>query len=189
MPPQIGDFISRRVYKGKLQSYSRHPIKSGTTACHFVDIRGTDQQSSGTSRINLQEVEAVTLIAKHLENNDTPYKIVTPYEAQRNKIERALDAKGLDWHDKCFNVDTFQGKEDHVIVISVVRTRELGFLTSLQRTNVMLTRCQRGMYIVSSRAFLEGRGANSLVGMMAAELGERPGAWLSQRDLEKGKFQ
>jgi hypothetical protein len=52
----------------------------------------------------------------------------------------------------------------------------------------MLTRCQRAMYIVSSRAFLEGKGADSLVGKMAAELGERPGAWLTYEDLEDGKF-
>ena len=84
---------------------------------------------------------------------------------------------------------TQTGNEDHVIIISVVRTRDPGFLTSLRRTNVMLTRCQRGMYIVSSKAFLQGSGANSLVGMMAAELGKRPGAWLTRKDIEGGKFE
>jgi hypothetical protein len=53
----------------------------------------------------------------------------------------------------------------------------------------MLTRCQRRMYIVSSRAFLEGKGANTLVGQMATELGNRPGAWLTHKDLEDGKFE
>jgi superfamily I DNA and/or RNA helicase len=81
------------------------------------------------------------------------------------------------------------GNEDHVIIISVVRTKALGFLASKRRTNVMLTRCQRGMYIVSNRTFLEGKGAKSLVGKMAAELGEQPGAWLTYKDLENGKFE
>jgi superfamily I DNA and/or RNA helicase len=80
------------------------------------------------------------------------------------------------------------GNEAHVIIISVVRSKGLGFLANTRRTNVMLTRCQRAMYIVSSRAFLEGKGADSLVGKMAAELGERPGAWLTYEDLEDGKF-
>lgn len=62
-------------------------------------------------------------------------------------------------------------------------------MTNWRRTNVMLTRCKRRMYIVSSRAFLEGKGADSLVGKMAAELGKRPGAWLTQKDLEEGKFE
>jgi len=81
------------------------------------------------------------------------------------------------------------GNEDHVIIISVVRSKGLGFLTSTRRTNVMLSRCQRRMYVVSSRAFLEGKGSNSLVGKMAAELGSRPGAWLTQKDLEDGKIE
>jgi len=45
------------------------------------------------------------------------------------------------------------------------------------------------MYIVSSRAFLGGKGADSLVSKMAAELGQRPGAWLTYKDLEDGKFE
>lgn len=76
-----------------------------------------------------------------------------------------------------------------MIIISIVRSKALGFLASMRRTNVMLSRCQRAMYIVSSRAFLEGRGADSLVGKMAAELGKRPGAWLTYEDLEDGKFE
>ena len=64
----------------------------------------------------------------------------------------------------------------------MVRSREMGFLDSKRRMNVMLTRCKHVMYIVSSRAFLKGKGASSLVGKMAAELGERPGAWLTYKD-------
>ena len=68
------------------------------------------------------------------------------------------------------------GNEDNIIVISLIRSKTLGFLTSTRRANVMLTRCQPGVYIVSSKAFLEGKGADSLVGKMAAELGKQPGA-------------
>ena len=87
------------------------------------------------------------------------------------------------------NFYTETGNEDDIIVISLVRSKTLGFLTSTRRTNVMLTRCQRGMYIVSSKAFLEGKGADSLVGKMAAELGKRPGAWLTHKDLRDGRFE
>ncbi|KAH9058402.1 P-loop containing nucleoside triphosphate hydrolase protein [Lactarius vividus] len=187
MPPQIGDFISQRVYDGGLQSNSRHPTKSRTTACHFVDINGSDS-ASGTSRINRQEVKAVTLIAERLQEKGISYRIITPYDAQRSALEQALKDNELIWENKCFNVDSFQGNEDHYIVVSLVRTKELGFLSNLRRTNVMLTRCQRGMYIVSSKAFLQERGASSLVGQMAAELGNLPGAWLTQKDIERGKI-
>jgi hypothetical protein len=45
------------------------------------------------------------------------------------------------------------------------------------------------MYNMSSVAFLEGEGADSLVGKMAADLGKRPGAWLTHEVLEDGKFE
>ena len=75
------------------------------------------------------------------------------------------------------------GNEDDYIIISTVRSYELGFLASLRRTNVMLTRCKRGMFICSSRAYLEGDGAQSLVGELAAEFGEK--AWVDVEDLEE----
>lgn len=54
-------------------------------------------------------------------------------------------------------------------------------MRNLRRTNVMLTRCKRGMFICSSRAFLEKGGAKSLVGKMAAEFGEK--GWVDVKDL------
>jgi superfamily I DNA and/or RNA helicase len=109
---------------------------------------------------------------------------------------------GLNWQDKCFNVDTFQGhilifslfvqinsfcvligNEDDYIIISTVRSSELGFLKNLRRTNVMLTRCKRGMFICSSRKYLEGDGALSLMGELAIEFGER--GWVDVKDLEE----
>ncbi|KAI0264466.1 hypothetical protein BC834DRAFT_970791 [Gloeopeniophorella convolvens] len=76
-----------------------------------------------------------------------------------------------------------------VSCLSSDSTKAPGLLSSVRRTNVMLTRCQRGMYILSSRAFLAGNSADSLVGKMAAELGTRPGAWLTRADLEAAKFE
>ena len=79
------------------------------------------------------------------------------------------------------------GNEDDYIIISVVRSKELGFLKDLRRTNVMLTRCKKGMFICSSWKFLvEGKGAHSLVGIMAAKCGDD--AWLSMDDIEAGNF-
>jgi regulator of nonsense transcripts 1 len=190
MPPQIGDFISEQVYDGDLLSHSGHVVPSSAIACRFVDVNGSEQlDQDGKSLLNRKEVKAITRLAHHLQEENKSFRIITPYDAQRGALEEALRDEDLNWEDKCFNVDSFQGNEDHVIIISVVRSKALGFLSSMRRTNVMLTRCQRAMYIVSSRAFLEGKGADSLVGRMAAELGNRPGAWLTHEDLEAGKFE
>lgn len=37
------------------------------------------------------------------------FRIITPYDAQRTLIEGELKKAELEWGDKCFNVDSFQG--------------------------------------------------------------------------------
>lgn len=79
------------------------------------------------------------------------------------------------------------GNEADNIIISLVRSKDLGFLKDLRRTNVMLSRCKKAMFICSSWEFLiGGKGAQSLVGEMAAACGDD--AWLSMEDIEDGNF-
>jgi hypothetical protein len=49
MPPQIGDFVSKAVYDGKLLSNPLHPVKNSVTACHFVDVAEGKEEFQGTS--------------------------------------------------------------------------------------------------------------------------------------------
>ena len=78
----------------------------------------------------------------------------------------------MEWEDRCFNVDSFQGKakpphmmhlsfnmlwlgnEADNIIISLVRSGGLGFLDNERRMNVMLSRCRESMLICSSRRYL-----------------------------------
>ncbi|KAI0359865.1 hypothetical protein OH77DRAFT_1365274, partial [Trametes cingulata] len=100
------------------------------------------------------------------------YAIISPYDAQRNFMEKELKESGLVWEDKCFNIDSYQGNEKDFIIVSLVRSRGLGFLEDYRRTNVMLTRCKRGMYIVTSWGFVWDKAAHTLVGRMAAAWGD-----------------
>jgi len=58
---------------------------------------------------NQKEIEAIVLLAKHLQDENVSYRIITPYDAQRGALEQALKEEDLNWKDKCFNVDSFQG--------------------------------------------------------------------------------
>jgi regulator of nonsense transcripts 1 len=183
MPPQIGDFISHAVYDNKLLSNPEHPITSKTIACYLIDVCEGTEKRDGTSFKNLAECDAVLQIAEHLQNKSQSYRIITPYDPQTKAIEEGMKEKQLNWEDKCFNVDSFQGNEDDYIIISTVRSKELGFLRNKRRTNVMLSRCKRGMFICTNRAFLEGAAATSLVGELAAEFSKR--GWVERKDLEE----
>lgn len=57
------------------------------------------------------EVEAshILHLARKLEEQDRNYRIITGYEGQRSHIENLMKEEGLEWGDKCFNIDSFQG--------------------------------------------------------------------------------
>ncbi|KAI0628444.1 AAA domain-containing protein, partial [Trametes polyzona] len=94
--------------------------------------------------------------------------IITPYEGQRGLITRLLKAANLP-ADSVYNVDSFQGHEAPYVIVSTVRTDDPGFLVSPNRMNVMLSRCQRGMVLVTQRAFVHGRGADTLFAKLIRE--------------------
>ncbi|KAK0479978.1 AAA domain-containing protein [Armillaria novae-zelandiae] len=188
MPPQLGDFISQAVYESKLRSNPLHPIKNDIIACHFVDvINGREKSGGSTSFINDAEAAVAIQLANHLQEREMDYRIITPYDGQTNKIlDDMKKTDGLKWEDKCFNVDSFQGNEEDYIVISLVRSHSIGFLKNLRRINVMLTRCKKGMYILTSHKFMDGAGAESLAGELAEHVGKE--AWLTVEDVKQGKI-
>lgn len=124
MPVLIGNFISKAVYNSQLQSY--HKITN--SACFFVDVSDSAEKGNGTSwevskftsilhvlilkniLQNIAERRAVCKIAASFQEEEEEFRIITPYDAQRTALESDLKEAGLDWHNKCFNVDSFQGK-------------------------------------------------------------------------------
>ncbi|KZT63465.1 hypothetical protein DAEQUDRAFT_680352 [Daedalea quercina L-15889] len=184
MPKPIGWFISKHVYDGRLKTIHN---ESSRRSCVLVDISHGQESRSGNSWVigNAREVDAAVVVARKLYSEGKKYRIITPYDAQRNLLERRLEDATLPWEDKCFNVDSFQGNEDDYIIISVVRSDKIGFLTNSRRTNVMLSRCKRGMIICTNRAFLEGKAKSSLMGKLAKEWAD---GWISWRDILQGKF-
>jgi superfamily I DNA and/or RNA helicase len=55
-----------------------------------------------------------------------------------------------------------------------------------RRMNVMLTRCKKGMMILTSRSFIEGKASPSLVGRLAKTLGAQ--GWLDLGTVQRGDF-
>ncbi|KAL7279197.1 hypothetical protein ACG7TL_007037 [Trametes sanguinea] len=172
MPPLIGDAVSEAVYDSQLRSNPDHPVPYETPSCWFVHVEDSGERKHGTSLHNPNERAVVLKIAKQLQEDGKNYAIITPYDSQRSFLEEEMKKEGLIWQEKCFNVDSFQGNEKDFIIVSLVRSNGLGFLADYRRTNVMLTRCKRGMYIVTSWQFVCEKASSTLVGRMAAAWGD-----------------
>ncbi|TCD70196.1 hypothetical protein EIP91_004376 [Steccherinum ochraceum] len=184
MPEPIGDFISRKVYGGRLST--QHDIKN-RNCLKFIDVGG-QEASEGTSFQNTKEVDAVIHVVRKFVKEEKSFRVITPYDAQRALLEKSLRSQGLPWQDKCFCVDSFQGNEDDHIIISVVRTAKTGFLRNIRRSNVMLSRCRKSMTICTKRSYLSSsQTKDTLLGELAAEFG--PSAWMSWGDLLNERWQ
>ncbi|KAM0756438.1 P-loop containing nucleoside triphosphate hydrolase protein [Meredithblackwellia eburnea MCA 4105] len=185
MPSLVGDFISKHVYNKKL--LSAVSVSKDTNCVRFVDVCSGCEEKEGHSTLNRAEVEVVVeLVRSHY--GDTNFSVLTPYDAQREEIERSLKQNGLPWEDRVFNVDSFQGQEDDIIIVSIVKTSKLGFLNELRRSNVMLTRLKRAMVVVTNRGFLTSVARQTLVGQMAAELtkGNPNSDWITELSILRG---
>jgi hypothetical protein len=62
MPPEIGDFISKSVYDGKLLSDDLHPIQpGGPPACRFIDVHGMESRGKGSDSIQVYVISSINL--------------------------------------------------------------------------------------------------------------------------------
>ena len=201
MPTVIGNFISNHVYDSDLRT--QHAINT-PTCCRFVDVRNGEEIQKGVSWTvctspskyssashaenvptiqNEGEVKAAVQIAQRYFYEGKNFRIITPYDAQRNVIESALKNAGLLWENTVFNVDSFQGNEEDHIIVSIVRTSSPGFMKNQRRTNVMLSRCKKGMMILTRREFLQHWDvAKTLVGQFAKEHVPKT-EWVTLEDL------
>ncbi len=126
----------------------------------FIDTAGTGWQEEiepdGLSKRNPQEGELVLKQVNALCEaglNPSDIAVIAPYAAQVRWLrEHAIyDKLEID------TVDGFQGREKEAVVMSLVRSNdigEIGFLSDARRMNVALTRAKRKLIIVGDSATL-----------------------------------
>lgn len=73
--------------------------------------------------------------------------MITPYQSQKRRIDNSLCNSEI----KVNTVDSFQGQEKDVIIVSTVRANPsglIGFLNDDRRTNVAITRSKHLLIII-----------------------------------------
>ncbi|CAF1264328.1 unnamed protein product [Adineta steineri] len=84
--------------------------------------------------------------------------VITPYKGQMKKFRK--QSLQFPRHIEVLTVDSAQGKEKDIVLISCVRSGEgktIGFLNDKRRLNVMLTRARRALYIFGNLDWLAER--------------------------------
>lgn len=152
--------------------------------------RGAFHGNAGTREgalVNEAEANAVVSIVRGIARSNAflnsvraadgsrhiPIGIITMYAAQRDLIRRKLDQ--ADWAADIRDtytigtVDSYQGKENRIIILSMVRndtSRGVGFLADPERINVAMSRAQDRLVIVSSSSMWSGRPKTPMAGVL-----------------------
>lgn len=131
----------------------------------FLDHEFQEEQA-GTSKVNKQEADLVAEFAAYLAANGVAparLTILTFYTGQKEHLAQELRRKfpGLLKGVKLFNVDSYQGEENDIILLALTRSSHLGFVANPNRVNVALSRATQGLYIFGNEKLLRGEGGEA----------------------------
>ncbi|KAE8630566.1 hypothetical protein XENTR_v10000876 [Xenopus tropicalis] len=140
----------------------RKPLLDWLPTLCFYNVNGTEQVEGNNSFYNMEEANFTvkliqSLIASGIEGS--MIGVITLYKSQMYKIFSLLASSAhCDSTDikavQVSTVDAFQGAEKEIIILSCVRTRQVGFIDSEKRMNVGLTRGKRHLLIIANLACL-----------------------------------
>ncbi|XP_054342441.1 5'-3' DNA helicase ZGRF1 isoform X5 [Pongo pygmaeus] len=163
--PAISAIANDLFYKGSLMNgvteIERSPLLEWLPTLCFYNVKGLEQIERDNSFHNVAEATFTlkliqSLIASGIAGS--MIGVITLYKSQMYKLCHLLSA--VDFHHpdiktvQVSTVDAFQGAEKEIIILSCVRTRQVGFIDSEKRMNVALTRGKRHLLIVGNLACL-----------------------------------
>jgi predicted RecB family nuclease len=172
MRPEITAYTSELFYEGKLAARAdlerqRIELTDGSTlqGLHLEEV-----SHEGNSRESPEEAEAVVRVFRRVLARGATFTdrkgetralgvgdllVVAPYNAQVDRIRRALEAAGFD-EPRVGTVDKFQGQEGPVAIYSLASSsaqdapRGMEFLYALDRLNVATSRARVATVVVAS---------------------------------------
>jgi ATP-dependent RNA/DNA helicase IGHMBP2 len=141
---------SKNVDNWRLDSDDFEPIEFIDTAgCGFEETK--DDNSNGL--FNRDEIDLIEKRCENLDLEKNTYGLISPYRLQVKMLQEKLNDRVA-----CINtIDSFQGQERDIIIISLVRSNiqsEIGFLKDYRRMNVAMTRARKKLIIIGDSATL-----------------------------------
>ena len=171
MRPEIAKLMSNVFYKGLKNhpSVTRYPQKIHGMGKNMFFLahnyleegdsenHSEDDSVSTKSKVNTYEALMLLHLARYLLANGyqkTKTTILTTYLGQFFELRKLQNERFQDLDGLCIQVvDNFQGEENDIILLSLVRSNRegsIGFLSVQSRICVALSRARMGLYIVGN---------------------------------------
>lgn len=165
-----GELIGKReeVRPNKVQfKVTENDIDYDCKDVMFVEVLGGQETRDGTSRFNLEEINATVSVLKDLlKNTINPSTVsvsaIFPYAAQishfqRNNVKLINECKKTFKSFEIDTVDAFQGKETDIVLVNTVVTdsSQTNFLNDFRRINVSMSRAKDKLIIFGNSITLK----------------------------------
>ena len=170
---KIGDKISNKSSISKYWEFKGRSIPGLSSCIYFWDLENNSESKpiAGLSACNEKEALSIVALVKYLQLcgvSDECITIITPYSGQKRLLVNELkEANCLPHHHQkqqqqrqqhsekksiiVSTVDRYQGDENDIVILSLVRTRPGNrFVGLLNRFIVAASRARLGFYIVGS---------------------------------------
>ncbi|XP_049547095.1 uncharacterized protein LOC125958039 isoform X2 [Anopheles darlingi] len=161
MHPDICKWPNEYFYNGTLISdplttamYRNLPLIPYLVVSLDYDQNQTQVQHHVYNRDEMMVVVQLLRKVRRVCPKGTSIAIITPYQRQKYEIDKELVRRGLP-QIKVHSIDSVQGKEYDVVIVSLARSHGTGFLNTAERINVALTRARQCMVLCGNFASLK----------------------------------
>jgi serine/threonine protein kinase len=211
MAPPIGNLVSKTFYDGKLNNGHRaipdiyqgapNPIRSPVTWLDTSSLgdHANHQSDRGVSIYNRCEAEQVIDLLKQIsesgqfltdlsnlkDKDDALIGVICMYAEQKRLIRQKFN-QGI-WSDgfkalvKIDTVDSYQGKENRIIILNLTRSdkqRSPGFLRTPNRINVAMSRAMDRLLVIGNAEMWKTHNKDKPLGQVVSymsDMGEDAG--------------
>jgi ATP-dependent RNA/DNA helicase IGHMBP2 len=152
MRESIAGFSGSYFYKGLLQTAAHLP----NVGVHlsFIDTAGSGyNEKQGSNGLSLQNEGELLIAQKLIETESLDPNLtafISPYSGQVAAAKEVLPKQM-----RISTIDSFQGQEKEIIILSLVRSNDdgdIGFLKDYRRMNVAITRAKEQLFVIGDSA-------------------------------------
>ena len=158
MRPEIADIVKCHIYEDRLKNHDSvidYPRVKGVASNLFFINHNHPEKDSELSHSNEYEVSFLVNFCSYLLKQDyspSQITILVAYTGQLLLMKRMMPRDEFNGV-RLTTVDNFQGEENDVILLSVVRSNRhgsVGFLSTENRVCVALSRARHGMFCIGN---------------------------------------
>lgn len=147
MHDDLCNIVSELFYDGLLISDKSCHNNTSNETIEWINVIGLDKRTNNGSFFNVAELNSIkSLCQKHRDQN---ILILAPYLAQLHYLQDSITDSNVNIR----TIDSAQGMECEIVIISLVRSNNkgnIGFLDNINRMCVMISRAKHKLYIVGN---------------------------------------